>query len=129
MKYGYTIIYVEDVSRTLNFYQKAFRFETRFIHESNQYGELETGETILAFASHSLGEVNLPSGYVKSSLSSKPHGHEIAFITEDVEAAFTHAKEAGAQELSKPMKKPWGQTVAYVRSIEGTVIELCSPIG
>ena len=28
-----------------------------------------------------------------------------------------------------PVEKPWGQTVAYVRAIEGSLIELCSPLG
>jgi len=56
MKFGYTIVYVESVSETLTFYKEAFGFETRFLHESGQYGELETGETTLAFSSHSLGK-------------------------------------------------------------------------
>lgn len=59
MKFGYTIVYVSSVEETLAFYKEAFGFETRFLHESGQYGELETGETVLAFASHALGEMNL----------------------------------------------------------------------
>lgn len=55
MKLGYTIIYVASVPDTLNFYKTAFGFETRFLHESNQYGELQTGETTLAFATHEMG--------------------------------------------------------------------------
>lgn len=70
--------------------------DTRFLHKSNGYGELDTGKTILAFASHQLGEMNLPSG----ALADAP-----------------------------PNQKPWGQTVAYFGAIEGTLIELCTPIG
>jgi len=54
MKLKYTIIYVTDVIRTINFYQKAFGLEVLFVHESKQYGELKTGETTLAFASEGL---------------------------------------------------------------------------
>jgi catechol 2,3-dioxygenase-like lactoylglutathione lyase family enzyme len=48
MKFGYTIIYVSDVQVSLTFFEKAFGFKIRFVHESG-YGELETGETTLAF--------------------------------------------------------------------------------
>ena len=51
MKFGYTIVYVSSVADTLTFYKEAFGFETRFLHESGQYGELNTGGTVLAFAS------------------------------------------------------------------------------
>lgn len=29
----------------------------------------------------------------------------------------------------EPFEKPWGQTVGYVRDINGVLIELCSPMG
>lgn len=44
MKYGYTIVYVDSVAETLAFYEKAFGFATRFLHESGQYGELDAAE-------------------------------------------------------------------------------------
>lgn len=43
MKFGYLIIYVPDVPTSLQFFEKAFGITTRFLHESNTYGELETG--------------------------------------------------------------------------------------
>jgi uncharacterized glyoxalase superfamily protein PhnB len=54
MIFGDAIVYVDSVADTLKFYKEAFGFETRFLHESGQYGELETGNTSLAFASHVL---------------------------------------------------------------------------
>ena len=33
------------------------------------------------------------------------------------------------QDFTAPITKPWGQTVAYVRAPEGTLIELCTPMG
>ncbi|POA14248.1 glyoxalase, partial [Pseudomonas sp. FW300-N1A1] len=32
-------------------------------------------------------------------------------------------------QLSAPVTKPWGQVVSYVRCPDGTLVELCSPIG
>ena len=54
MKLGYTIIYVPNVAESLSFFESAFGLSRRFLHESGDYGELETGETTLAFASHEL---------------------------------------------------------------------------
>lgn len=129
MKFGYTIVYVSSVSETLAFYNKAFGFETRFLHESGQYGELLTGETVLAFASHAMGEMNLGKEYQKTDSDSPPFGIELVFVTEDVATAYAKAVAAGAIALKPPMEKPWGQTVAYVRGQEGELIEICSPIG
>ena len=44
-------------------------------------------------------------------------------------AAFARAVAAGATPLKEPVTKPWGQTVAYVRDLDGFLVELCSPIG
>lgn len=128
MKFGYTIVYVSSVADTLTFYQDAFGFETRFLDESGQYGELNTGETVLAFASHDMGEMNLDGHYLKTDLNATPLGVELAFVTDDVALAYTKAVAAGAVAIKEPVTKPWGQVVAYVRSSEGSLIELCSPI-
>lgn len=53
----------------------------------------------------------------------------LAFVTDDVQAAYQNAVDCGASPIRGPVEKPWGQAVAYVRSIEGTLIELCSPMG
>ncbi|MBY4869290.1 VOC family protein [Burkholderia sp. Bp9017] len=127
MKFGYTIIYVADVGASLAFFEKAFGLKTRFQHESG-YGELETGETTLAFANHALGASNLPTGYLRADASPLPLGVEIALVTESVAMAHERAIGAGALSLKAPMVKPWGQTVSYVRCPDGTLVELCSPI-
>jgi catechol 2,3-dioxygenase-like lactoylglutathione lyase family enzyme len=99
------------------------------LHESGDYGELETGETTLAFASHELGHANFPAGFVAASESSKPLGVEIALVTPSVVEAHAKALAAGATELKAPETKPWGQVVSYVRCPDGTLVEICSPVG
>lgn len=128
MKLGYVIIYVPDVAASLTFYETAFGLERRFLHESGSYGELATGETTLAFASHTLASSTFPEGHVQASASSRPLGMEIALVSPDVHTAHAKALEAGAVELVKPAGKPWGQVVSYVRCPAGTLIELCSPM-
>jgi lactoylglutathione lyase len=127
MKFGYTIIYVKDVSAALVFFERAFGLSRRFVHESG-YGELSTGDTTLGFATHALGAKNLPEGYVAADSSPLPLGMEIALVTDDVAAAHARAISEGAVELKPPVQKPWGQTVSYVRSPDGILIELCTPV-
>jgi lactoylglutathione lyase len=128
MQFGYTIIYVPDVDASLEFFTRAFGLARRFLHESGTYGELETGATALAFATHDLGQMNLPAGYVKAHDCAQPLGIEIALLTPDVIAAHERALGAGAVAISTPQKKPWGQTVSHVRCPDGTLVELCSPV-
>lgn len=127
MKFGYTIVYVPDVLASVEFFEKAFGLKRRFVHESG-YGEMDTGATALAFATHDLGASNLPGGYVKASNSGEPLGMEIAFVTDDVAAAHAKAIAEGAVSIKEPLLKPWGQTVSYVRCPDGTLVEICSPV-
>lgn len=129
MKFGYTIVYVPSVEASLAFFEEAFGFTRRFLHESGTYGELETGETTLAFAAHELGEMNFPTGHVAAHSSERPLGIELAFVTNDVGSAHAKAIAAGARQLSAPVAKPWGQVVSYVRCPDGTLVELCTPVG
>ncbi|MDC8757211.1 VOC family protein [Janthinobacterium fluminis] len=128
MKFGYTIIYVPDVAASLSFYETAFGLARRFLHESGQYGELETGATTLAFAAHELGDMNFPGGHVRADASAQALGMEIALVTDDVEAAHRAALAAGASEMAAPATKPWGQTVSYLRCPDGSLVELCTPM-
>jgi lactoylglutathione lyase len=129
MQFAYTIVYVADVEASLDFFERAFGLERRFLHESGTYGELETGATALAFAQHDIARTNLGHDYLAADASPAPLGVEIGLACMDVPAAFTRAVAAGATALHEPVTKPWGQTVAYVRCLDGTLVELCTPMG
>jgi len=128
MKFAYTILYVQDVTRTIEFYEKAFGLERKFITPDNSYGELLVGETTLSFASTTLASANLKEGFIQSNLQQKPFGIEIGFTTENVEEAFKKAVAEGAAIAAEPKTKPWGQVVAYVRDINGFLVEICTPM-
>ena len=128
VKFGYTIIYVSDVNETLSFFENVFDMKRRFLTEEKDYGELDTGETILAFASHKLGDSNFNGGYISGSSSEKPLGTEIALVASDVNFIHSSALAHGATELKAPEEKPWGQVVSYVRCPSGILLELCTPI-
>jgi len=129
MKFGYTIVYVADVAASLDLFERAFGMKRRFLHESGTYGELETGATTLSFAQHATARENLGRDYLAADRSAQPLGIEIGLLADDVPAACDRAVQAGATLLKAPAVKPWGQTVAYVRCPDGTLVELCTPIG
>ena len=125
MQLGYVIHYVENVEDTLNFYAAAFGCTRRFITDEGGYGELNTGATTLAFASFdTVRELGKTPGRADPDAPT----NEIAFVTDEVAAAFATAIAAGAAEVSKPAEMPWGQTVSYVRDLNGFLVEICSPV-
>ena len=128
MQYAFTIIYVENVVETIEFYKRAFGFEKKFVTPENDYGELISGETTIAFASFELGISNFKKGFEKIDKSKKPFGVEMAFTTENIETDFKKAIDAGATEFEPLVEKPWGQKVGYVLDNNGFLIEICTPI-
>ena len=129
VKFGYAISYVPNVEQSLSFFEYVFDIRRRFITEEKDYGELDTGETVLAFATHDLGKSNFSGGYISASESELPLGTEIALVMDNVKVFHDKAIKHGAVELRAPDTKPWGQTVSYVRCPSGILLELCTPIG
>ena len=128
MEYAYTILYVVSVEKTLNFYEQAFGYVKKFITPEGDYGELLSGQTTIAFASHKLADKNLGGHYQKLTLADKPFSIELAFTTEKIEEDFEKAVAAGATIVSPIQQKPWKQKVGYLRDIDGFLIEICTPI-
>ncbi|MEZ4703984.1 MAG: VOC family protein [Bdellovibrionota bacterium] len=125
MKFGYTLIYVSDVEKTLNHYVQAFGAEIGFLHESKQYGELNTGSTKLGFVHHDTASSH---GFPYEAVAKEktPFGVEIGLVVENVSSAFDRAVSNGAAALKEPEVMPWGQTIGYVRDCNGVLVELCS---
>ncbi|KJV31769.1 glyoxalase [Aquitalea magnusonii] len=128
MKFAYTIVYVADVAGSLAFFETAFGFSRRFLTPEGDYGELDTGDTTLSFASKALALSNHAAGFRFADEGALPVGVEIALATDDVTAAHQAALAAGARELAAPQVKPWGQTVSFLRCPDGMLLELCSPL-
>ncbi len=129
MRFRYTILYVSDVASSLEFYERALGQKRRFLHESGQYAELDTGDTALAFAAHELAAANVPGVYRPEESRGTRPAFEVCFVTRDVQGAFDRAITEGAESVTPPQTKPWGQHVAYVRDPDGNLVEIASPAG
>ncbi len=128
--FGYAIYYVEDVAATLGYYRDAFELELRFVTDENDYGELDTGGTTLAFASNGLAQTNLDGGggFTAIDPTTPPPGATITLVTPDVSQVFEAAIAAGGTRYVDPTTKPWGQTVGYLRDPNGILVEIASPM-
>lgn len=127
MKFGYTILYVDDVEATVAFYEKAFGLTRKMVVPA-EYGELETGSTRLAFAAkaHVKKLFTVPVQEASAKTGAPPV--ELGLVTKEVGPAFERAVAAGAIAVAAPQEKPWGQTVSYVRDLNGFLIEICTPM-
>lgn len=127
MKFGYTILYVDDVAATIAFYTRAFGIPGKVL-APDEYGELSTGTTKLAFAAKRHVKELLPIPVQSAGADQPPSPVEIGLVVDEVEPAFDRAVSAGATQVIAPAKKPWGQTVGYVRDNNGFLVEICTPI-
>ncbi|XWS71707.1 hypothetical protein CRYUN_Cryun03dG0161800 [Craigia yunnanensis] len=132
--FAYTIVYVKDVAKPVEFYAKAFGYNVRRLDESHRWGELESGQTTIAFTGQHQHETDDLTGVVQVPKSDRERPPtELCLVYSDVDAAFKRAVENGAVLVSQPQnKQDWGHRVGYVRDIDGMTVrnedgKLCSP--
>lgn len=119
------LVYVDDVAATSHFYQTALGLEPSMTTEDGRYVQMETGEVALAFAaSDAIDELGLPMQRASAGELAPPV--QLSFETEDVAEAVTTFLAAGGVLVHPPVTRPWGQTLAHVRDINGFVVELGS---
>jgi uncharacterized glyoxalase superfamily protein PhnB len=75
-----------------------------------------------------LAKSNLKDGFIESDLANKSFSQELGFTTEDVQGVVDTAVMLGSTLLESPKNKPWGQIVAYIRDIDGFLLEICTPM-
>ena len=126
MKLDGVMLWVADVPATVAFYEDAFGLETTMVDESKQFAMMSTGDTTLQFASETAA-----AGTGVSPRPNRPDqpaaAWQLAFVVDDVAAAYQRAVDAGAVAEVPLVDKPWGQTLGYVRDLNGCLIELSSP--
>ncbi|XP_073300677.1 uncharacterized protein [Primulina huaijiensis] len=112
--FAYTIIYAADVEKSVAFYAKAFGCEVRRVDKSRRWGELQSGNTTLAFTPVKQRETEELTGKVQ--------------IPQHERNPIERAVENGAVAVSEPEEKEWGQKVGYVRDIDGNVVRMGSHV-
>jgi uncharacterized glyoxalase superfamily protein PhnB len=100
----------------------------KFVHESGQYAEMDTGATVLAFSQTELASSLITCGYEKASLTRKPGNILIGIEPEDVRQTLHAALSHGATLVADAELKPWGWLSAMVRDPEGNVVEIAREV-
>lgn len=62
----------------------------------------------------------------KASIDEQAGAIEIGFVVADVALVIEAVKAAGGNCYEPLRTKPWGQDVAYVRDLDGHLIEVCT---
>ncbi|MCY7631210.1 MULTISPECIES: VOC family protein [Bacillus] len=124
MKMKYTILYVNDVEASIQFYHHILGFPIKLRVES--YVEFDTGEVTLSINSRQ--DVKESLGLPVPEAVSSSQTFEIGFVVDDVNETISSLKEKGVPVIKEPAKKPWGQTVSYVSDPDGHFIEICDAV-
>lgn len=125
LRFATTVIYVADIAAAVDFYRRALGWEPRYYDEAAGFAEMGA-QGRLSLAADRAGELMMPGAYNQHG---KPvSAVEVAFFTDDVSAAYERAIAAGASALTPPRVMPWGQTVAYAQSPEGTILGFVTPV-
>ncbi|MDM5165582.1 VOC family protein [Bacillus altitudinis] len=124
MKMKYTILYVNDVEASIQFYHHILGFPIKLRVES--YVEFDTGEVTLSINSRQ--DVKEALGLPVPEVVSSSQTFEIGFVVNDVNETIASLKEKGVPVIKEPAKKPWGQTVSYVSDPDGHFIEICDAV-
>ena len=114
------IVFVEDVARSLAFYEHVLGAELDHFDEDGSYGELKSG---IGFAAHGHVEHHLDLSFHRNEPGGLPSGFELELAVDDVDAVFAKAIDAGATAVWEPRDKPWGRS-ALMRDLDGVFVHL-----
>jgi lactoylglutathione lyase len=119
----YLVLVVSDLARSERFWREVIG--AHHDHTSGPYAQFRLGDVRLGlFAAEAMSEtLGRPVAVPDSGLA----GFEIGFLVDDVDEAFATLVEAGAEPVTAPADRPWGQRTAYVSDPDGYLIELVTP--
>jgi lactoylglutathione lyase len=121
--FDYTVLIVDDLDRALAFYVQTLGLELN--HRSGPYAQLRTGVTRLAFYERSAMAETL--GTPLEPAAPNAPAFELGFFVANVDNAYAELVVSGAEGVTPPADRPWGQRTAYVRDPDGNLIELVEP--
>lgn len=121
---GHTMVFVADVLASVEFYERAFGLERDHVDDDGSYGEVKVADRRIGFVSEAHAARHLASPFRPNRPSEPPAGFEIYLEVDDVDRAFERAVGVGAIALSEPTIRPWGTRSAYLRDLDGILVEL-----
>ena len=127
-RFGYTILYVDDVEASLTFYERAFGLVRRECGWKRTTASWRAGRRGWPSPPNRSFARCCRSRSVRPARPEAAPPCELGMVARDVDAAFRQALASGARAVKAPETKPWGQIVGYVRDPNGFLVELCSEL-
>lgn len=120
----YLVLVVSDVGRSVRFWRDVVGAEHQ--HTSGDYAQFRVGEVRLGlFGAEAMAQT---LGRPVAVPAAGAAGFEVGFLVDDVDEAFRDLVDGGAQPVTEPADRPWGQRTAYVADPDGYLIELVRPL-
>ncbi len=119
------VVVVADLDRALEFYLGVLGLPLD--HRSGAYAQLDTGRTRLALYERSAMGDTL--GWSLEVPGPEHTAFEIGFKVPDVDLAVEAFVAAGADVVTAPTDRPWGQRTAYLADPDGNLVELAEDTG
>jgi catechol 2,3-dioxygenase-like lactoylglutathione lyase family enzyme len=123
MKLNSVVLYVPDVAAAIAFYEQAFGLHLRSADRNGEFAEMDTGGAPLVFVAEGR-RAEAGHTFRAHRPSEQPAATEVGFVASDVAAAYSAALKAGAVPYEAPNTRLDGQTVAYVRDLNGVLVEI-----
>ena len=117
----YIVLIVADLDRSVRFYADVLGLPLG--HRSGPYAQFSTGATRVSLYEREAMATTLGVDALRPAPPDAP-GFELGFKVVDVDAAYAELVAAGADAVTPPRDRPWGQRTAYVADPDGHLIEL-----
>jgi lactoylglutathione lyase len=123
---AHLLFYVPDVDAAVDFYETAFGFKRHGEDHAAGWAAVRSGEVVIAFLSEAAAAAQ-GHPYTPLRPDHPPPGIELVLTRAEVLPAYIRALLAGAVPLHEPALKADGRMVAFVRDLNGVIVELCAP--
>jgi lactoylglutathione lyase len=117
---GHVILYVSDLSTSVEFYRDVAGLEHRFTDAG--YAEFGTGAT--RFALYERRRAEWLTGH---AVTPGPAG-EVVLIVQDVDAVAVALRGRGVALLAEPADRPWGHRTLHIADPDGFIVEFAQEI-
>ncbi len=121
---GAITLFVEDLERSKDFYQKAFDLAPQFADDTDAMFRLEN---TLLFLTKSTEAPRMIAPAQVGSTGNGPR-HVFAIIVEDVDAVGAELKGKDIALLNGPADRPWGMRTANFQDPDGYVWEIATQL-
>ena len=116
MKIGYVNVYVSNLERSVEFFEKSLGLKKQFADASHGYASFDAGPVRMGLAQIDSGDAD------QRALLGRQTG--IGFAVDDLDASHKDLVAKGVSFPMAPAKQPWGGTMGLFADPDGNIFYL-----